>query len=180
MSNTNTNSVTKDEFDFSDLTPRQRLVKLPAYLGGKWYYLREASEAASVLYANTKMASARYEGGQLTRIEGGADVEPAVVEMCLYKTVNNKSEELLLNSNGQPVTIEKGIVATWPSTMVKPMFDWVRDNSRLDDADTVESLKGDIARLQKKLDAKLKEQEAKNPTPGGTVTSDSPTGQAAA
>lgn len=165
-----------DDFDFSDLTPQERLVKLPAHLGGRWYYLREASEASAVAYANVKTRSARYLNGQLDRIEGGADAETLLVEMNLYKTHNGNTAQILLGSNGQPVAIEKGVVATWPDRIVKPMFDWVKSHSKLQEEDTEESLAADIARLQAKLEA-LRASKAgqpagagADPTPGGTAT----------
>ena len=172
--------MSTDSFDFSDLTPEERLVKLPAHLGGKWYYLREASEASAVAYANVKTRSARYLNGQLDRIEGGADAETLLVEMNLYKTHNGNTAQILLGSNGQPVAIEKGVVATWPDRIVKPMFDWVKSHSKLQEEDTEESLAADVARLQAKLEA-LRASKAgqpagagvgpgADPTPGGTAT----------
>jgi hypothetical protein len=165
-----------DEFDFSDLAPQQRLVKMPPHLGGKWYYLREASEASAVAYANIKTRSARYVNGQLERIEGGADAETVLVEMNLFKTKGGSTDQVLLGSNDQPVAIEKGVVCGWPDRIVKPLFDWVKAHSKLQEDETEESISKEIARLQTKLEdlrgAKASGQPgaATDPTTGGRGT----------
>ena len=109
-----------DEFDFEGLTPKTKEVK---NLGKRNYLLHEASTDAATRYKNAQFASAKYGDGKLERIEGRADAEPLLLSCCI--TYEDGDEK------GQLVPLK--VVKQWPERVTKPMIEWVKDNSDLDD-----------------------------------------------
>ena len=111
-----------DEFDFKDITPATKDVK---NLGGRSYTLHEASTDAATRYKNKQFESANYEDGKLKRIEGRADSEPLLLSLCI--TYADGDEK------GQLVPLK--VVRQWPERITKPMIEWVKDHSDLDDGE---------------------------------------------
>lgn len=109
-----------DNFDFSDLTPVTQEIK---NLGKRNYLLHEASTEAAKKYKNCQYASAKYGDGKLERIEGRADADPLLLSLCI--TYDDGDEK------GQLVPLR--VINNWPERVTKPMIDWVKDHSDLDD-----------------------------------------------
>lgn len=109
-----------DNFDFSDLTPVTKAVK---NLGKRNYLLHEASTDAAKKYKNCQYASAKYGDGKLERIEGRADADPLLLSLCItYDDGDEKGRLVPLN-----------IINQWPERVTKPMIEWIKDHSDLDD-----------------------------------------------
>lgn len=128
-----------DEFDFNDLTP---VLKVVRYMGKK-YFAQEASEGAAVAYRNASLKAAKMADGKVIGMEGAADVEPLLVHLCLFKT-NDAGEKTIEN-------VSLAEVRTWPSRIIRPIFDWIKEVSQLNEAETADGIKKQIAKLQQQL-----------------------------
>lgn len=111
---TNDSTEVRDEFDFNDITPASRVVKI----GGKSYTLHEASTDAACRYRNKHFSGAKYGDGKLERMEGIADADPLLLSCCLTDETNKM------------VTLE--VIKKWPERIVKPMVAWIKENSEID------------------------------------------------
>lgn len=150
-------------FDQEDLEIRQ----LPFDWMGKKYLLMEAPEEAAVKYRNSSLKAAVFNAeGNIVSINDPASVEPPLVAACLFQCEENG--ELKLGSNKLPVSSSVAFINTLPSRLVRKMFEWVKENSHLDE-DTEESLKKEIKQKQEKLQ---KLRASKKPGDGTTTTSD--------
>lgn len=150
-------------FDFSDLSPKQEVVKYD----GQVYILQEASEGAAVEHRNATVRSAKFsEAGKVIGVKDPADLEPALVGKCLFKT--NEEGKILYGKNGLPVTIEMAVLNKWPARIVKQLFDWIKKASLMDETETEESIQDEIIKLNQKLEEMRKE---KYPTKDTTDTS---------
>lgn len=111
-----------DEFNF-DLEP----VTKPATIRKQSYILTEASEGAACAYRNASMKGVRMDEGKITSLGSMADAQPVLVAGCLFR--------LDPGSDGGtvrvPVTIQ--FVKDLPSRVVRPMFDWVKKVSNLEE-----------------------------------------------
>jgi len=95
------------------------LIEIPITIGGEDYVLREASGDAGCKYRNALLACTTLTDGKPSRIEGMADVEPLLVSLCLF------------TQGGRPVTVPK--VRSWPSRVVKALFEKIKEISDLDE-----------------------------------------------
>ncbi|GAG42930.1 unnamed protein product, partial [marine sediment metagenome] len=66
---------------FDDLAP----VEVEVKLGGNDYLLREASEDAACKYLNAKMQRMQWKEGDMSSVQGLADVGPLLVSLCLVR-----------------------------------------------------------------------------------------------
>lgn len=110
------------EFDFSDLVPVTKLVK---NLGKRDYLLHEASTEAAKQYKNKQFASAKYGDGKLERIEGRADADPLLLSLCITYADGDEKGSL----------VPLRVISQWPERVTKPMIEWVKEHSDLDDAE---------------------------------------------
>lgn len=126
------------DFDFNDLSPQETPV---TYLG-KSYILREASEGAACQYRNAILRSTKLGAdGKPTSIEGLADAEPILISQCLYAA--DKDGGIRTTPNGDPdpkSLVPLYTVRSWPSRAVKPMFNWVKRVSDLEEKDSRDGL----------------------------------------
>jgi hypothetical protein len=149
---------TNDDFDFSDLTPRQ----LKFEWKGVHYILQEAGEGAATSWENARIRSAKWVDGKLVEVTDPASLVPLLVGLCLFKTVKDKPDEILFGTSTKaPVTIDKAELDQIPSRHVKRMFEWIKKNSNLEVTETEESISKEIVSLQKKLE----ERKGKNSSP---------------
>lgn len=123
------------EFDFTDLTPKT----VPVKYAGKSYTLHEATETAAVQYRNAGIRAVKFsDEGKMSGVQGIASTEPLLVSLCLR------------DDKGNPVRLDD--VLGWPARVVKPLYEWVKANSGLneDDEDTTAKIDKEIARLTAK------------------------------
>jgi hypothetical protein len=155
-------------------------VEVKVRRGGKTYVLREADGEAARQYRNAAIRAARMTDGEVTGIDGAADVEPLLVSLCLYYA--NDAGTITLAPNGLPdkrTLVPLGVIKSWTAAQQKSLFDRAVEISGLrDEQETVESLEKQIGKLQKQLTklrakgkdsaADLREEEEKN-WPDGTA-----------
>lgn len=165
--------------EFNDIKPIAKKIGID----GVVYFLLEASEDVAVTFRNAAFRGARFSEGKIAGIDNPADMEPLLVSMCLCysddmpdgvggtkKTIRLK--QIRRPGMTQPVevpdTVPIQVIKSWPSRVVKPIFDLAKKISHLDDADgdTVEGLNKQILELQEKrqklLEGKTPESHAKN------------------
>lgn len=127
------------DLDFGDLAPREASVDLR---DGKSYVLKEASAGAAAAYRNAVTRGMRFEGGKPAGIDSAADAEPLLVSLCLFEVQGEKRV---------PVPLQT--VRAWPYRVQRKLFDWVKENSLLDDQETAESLEDRMAALRERLES---------------------------
>lgn len=111
----NTAAETTD-LDFDSLT----LVELPVKYKGNSYILREADERAARAYRNALLSCMTLgPDGKPQTLKNLADVEPLLVSLCLF------------DARGK--LVPKAIIETWPSRMVKKLFDKAKAISDLNE-----------------------------------------------
>lgn len=145
MSTTNERELktANGELVFEDAEP----VEVPVRIGNRRYMLCEASEDAACKYRNASTACARFDGGKMVGIQGPiADVEPLLVSLCLFELYDHQGE-----TRRRPVTLTQ--VRSWPSRVVKPIYEKARELSRLKEDDEPEVLERRIATDQQRLAA---------------------------
>lgn len=104
------------EIDFSDLT----VIEIPVNISGEKYFLREASGEAACNYRNAVLKCTKLgPEGKPSSMEGIASVEPLLVSLCL------------VDSEGKRVP--ESLVKSWPSRVVKVLYDKAKEISELDD-----------------------------------------------
>jgi hypothetical protein len=145
-----------DELNFDDLS----LIEVPVTIAGKKYVLREADEDTAAAYRNAAIAGARIEDGQLTEMPSNlAGVQSLLVSRCLFPCAESGSP------SSKPVPRE--VVGSWPSRIVKPLFERAKEISELDEDETLEGLVEQQAKLGKRI-AKMRKESAKN-APSATM-----------
>ena len=137
------------DFNLGSLTP----IEIPI---GDQYVLREASEDVAKRFRNRTMAGAKVDSdGNITRsLDGMADLEPLLVAGCLFKK-NPKQKD-----NGGPVfdvPVSDAEVGRMPARFVRKLFVRAKEISGIDERETVEGLREQIANLQVKLDKLLED-----------------------
>jgi hypothetical protein len=123
-----------EPMDFGDLKPMERGI---TNLFGKNYILREASEDAARKYRNSAVRAAKMSDGKIVGMDGVGDVQSVLVAACLFEEGSNRC-------------VTEAVVRTWPSRVVKPMFDWVKEVSKLDESsNSLDEVKGQITPMAK-------------------------------
>lgn len=145
------------DFDKDDLAPKSTPVKYR----GKKYVLKEADNAAAVAYRNATSKATRLVDGKLSGFDGLHDADPLLVSMCLY--------EVDATGPGTEGKVAIGFVKGMLNKYVKPMFEWVVENSDLKETPTKEGVEKQIAELQKQL-AAMDEKEPDGPKDEPTTT----------
>lgn len=147
----------RTDIDFDSLEP----IRIKVSYRGKRYWLTEASEDAATKYRDRSIKAAKMYDGKVVGMEGGAEVEPFLVSLCLYEA-DPKDGSLRLTSLGDPnpeFLVPMSVVKSWPSRVVKPLYNRVREASDLTETDTVETVQKAIGKLQRKLRALLDERD---------------------
>lgn len=153
MSNTLQLSTTPNSFDVE--------------IDGKNYLLKEATAADAKTYRSSAMKSFRFgeEGNPESIVgEGLAEAEVLLVSMCLYeKVVNEASGETNLSKVG------KAKISSWPSRVVKALFDKAKEISDMDEDSDIDGLIKQRDKLDKQI-KKLQEKEETRKNSQGTTT----------
>lgn len=146
------------EMDFADLS----LIEIPVTVGDKKYILREASEDSACKYRNAMLRCTKLgPEGKPASVHGIADVEPLLVSMCLFEALPDGSG--FKNSCTRVETVR-----SWPSRIVKQLFEKTKEISDLDEEDEdKESLEKQKKEVEEKL-AKLEEDNAAKNMPEST------------
>lgn len=148
---------------FSDPTPLAE----PIVMGNKKYVLREASEGAVCKWRNVQIRSAKFdEKGKLSSPGDVADSEPTLVSECVFETINPDNSVVIVtfpdgsqHSPGQKVSFNK--VCNWPSRIVRPLFERIKQISGLNEVETEETLNEKIGKLQEELEEIVKAKQRK-------------------
>ena len=112
-----------DPFDFNEF---EELSKPVRYKGAE-YVLWEANAQGAAAYNNGRARRIFLKDGKASGVGDIGDLEVLLVSRCLvYKGGKNDGKLVPLNElNG------------WPERIIKPMHDWVKEVSDLDEDDTV-------------------------------------------
>jgi hypothetical protein len=111
----NTTEMRFDEID---------LIAVPITIGGEAFVLREATAEAAGKYHDAIIKSTRMADGKITGSDGLGGVEPLLVSLCLFRKVGKEEQAVPLTE-----------VKRWPTRVVKPLFDRVKEISELDAKD---------------------------------------------
>lgn len=111
----NTEAMTFDEID---------LIAVPVKIGGEEFTLREATAEAAGKYHDAIIKSTRMSDGKITGSDGLGGVEPLLVSLCLFRRKGKEEEAVSLTE-----------VRRWPTRVVKPLFDRIKQISELDAKD---------------------------------------------
>jgi hypothetical protein len=109
--------------DFSSLQP----VEEPIKILGKDYIVREASEAAATSWRNHSIAATKIDDGKTVGFSGLADAEPLLVSLCLFEN----------NGHGM-IGVPLETVLAWPSRIVTPLYNYIKEISGLDKEEKLE------------------------------------------
>lgn len=99
--------------------------EFPLKLSGKKYIIREANGTAATKYRNALIAGARLKDSKVEGLEGVAKVEPLLVSECVFE----------LDNKGKPMDthVPLATVIAWPSRVIKPVFNKIKEISDLDE-----------------------------------------------
>lgn len=103
---------------FDSLTP----VEVPVTIAGESYTLREATGETAVQYRDAMLACTTLgPEGKPTIISGLAGVEPLLVSLCLYDSIDHLVPEATIRS--------------WPARIQKALFERAKQISDLDEGE---------------------------------------------
>ncbi len=139
-----------NDFNFDDLS----VTEVPVSYGGIKYILREASEDVAAAYRNASIAGAKLEDGKLVEMPGNiAGVQALLVSRCLFP----------ITGEGEVSTkpVPQKVVGGWPSRVVKPLFEKVKEISELDEEEDLEALFKQRDKLNERI-SELEEGAVKN------------------
>lgn len=128
-------------FDF-DLTPKE----IPVSLGGKSHALREASGGAAAAWRNAMLKATKLgPEGKPTSIDGLPEADYLLLSMCLFQKSDTDVGE---------VNVGLARVKSYPNRVSKPLIQWIKDNSELEEADDDETEEA-LLKQREEIDAKL-------------------------
>lgn len=123
------------------------LVETPKKIGGVDYILREADETTATKWRNSVIACSRYSKGQMNSIRGLGETQALLVSMCLF--------------NGDDKTVSLETIRSWPSRVVKALFEEAKEISDLEKEDTLEELKEQRTEIEERI-TNMEENAVKN------------------
>src|SRR5215475_1087381 len=122
------------------------LIEVPVKIGTTHYVLREADENAARVFRNAAVRGAKMNDGKVVGIDGVGDIQSLLLSLCLFEKLPTGEPKNI------PVLLQ--VVRSWPSRIVKPLFDKAKEISQLDEKPaTVDSVKKQIADLTMQLQA---------------------------
>lgn len=136
-------------FEFDDGQKRREDFTFEGYP----YQAREALEDAAIEYRAASMSGLNMEVGDdgearfkhdITKV---SDTEPVLVGGCVFRRDPAKDEK-----EWEKVGAE--VVKSWPSRVVKPLFNWIKEVSDLHETDDLDALKKQRDKLDRRI-AKL-------------------------
>jgi len=116
------------------------------------YELKEATSDVATHWRNSIINKTKIQDGKAVGLSNVADSEPLLVSMCLFRAEGKKDN----------VKLEE--VRSWPSRIVKSLFEKAKEISDLDEDedDNVEAMEKQIEELQGKLEIAKQGGAAKN------------------
>lgn len=143
---------------FDDLEPSFKVITLGREKVR--HILREPSEDVARKFRSFSAKCMKMSNNELTGFDGIGDVQPYLVSLCLFP-------------EGSDIPVSEKLIRQWKSSVVKKLFDLVKEMGELDEIETVEGIDKQIARLQKKREVLSRnESPAKNSQSGTGNTSD--------
>ena len=122
------------------------LKELIVKIGSRHYLVEEAHGEAAVAYRRTMMAGAKFEEDPNDKAQGKkkkknlqirevptgtAELPPVLVTHCMYCCTYNPTTEIV--EKGERVTEQ--FVRGLPERILKPIYDWIKKNSDLDEGE---------------------------------------------
>lgn len=158
-------SETSNEFDYSDLTP----IEIPVTnLNGKNYILREADGDTGAKFKSRSAQCMRMTEGKVSGVNDIGSLEPYLLSLCMLQvSIHTDGETKHLKS------VSEATIRSWPSKVVKKLFNKAKEISELNEEETVESLEKVIKEATKKL-KDLRGESVKNESDDTTGGLDSP------
>jgi hypothetical protein len=139
---------------------------------GNYYRLHEALEDRAVKINNARVAAARFQSGELHRVEGAANVEPFAVSLCLKKVVGGELRQGEI-VGGKEEDVPIGVVNGWGHRKVKPIFERLLKISGMEEKKTVEQIDKEIERLKRmRVEVEKGTSDPKGPPKDTPLTSD--------
>lgn len=134
-------SDTNETFEF-DLTPKEITYKL----NGINYLLTEVSEDVWAKHQDLMARGTKFdaEGKPSHAGDHFGSANTVLVAGCLFKMIKTGAGE-----KRQPVTVAE--IRNWPARVTQALAKKINEISELAKKETVESLRADIAKLQKRL-----------------------------
>lgn len=119
------------DFTFDTLEPQSKIINV----GGKpKYVVFEASEGAATKYRNAAARSAVMTDGKVTGVQGIGEIQPLLVSECIYELKDGKVTTLADGVTPDPRSkIPLATVKFWSAKTVKPLFNWIKEVSQLDE-----------------------------------------------
>jgi hypothetical protein len=143
-------TTTVTEFVFEDITRKEA----PVRVGAKRYVLLEATGDAAFRWRNACAKAAKMSGGKVTGVGDIADTEALLVSYCLYEVDEQGRWRAMTDGTPDPhYQVNVQVIRAWPYRCIKPLFDWVRQNSALEERETKESLLEKRRELEEQLEA---------------------------
>ncbi len=146
---TNNQQIDQSVIDFGDAEPEEITVKIK----NKLYILREPVADVVIRWRNAQASKARFNAeGNFVSVGNIADSEPFLLSMCLYAA--DDVGNLRLNKDGEPdnsFLVPEKQIRKWTNNVQRGLFDKIKEMGWLDEVETADSLKKQIANLQKRL-----------------------------
>ena len=138
-----------DEMVFDEIKPKLQ----PVRIGKVKYALKPADAGVAITFRNAQMAAIRFKGNSIAnftpeKLEGVADLEAILVQMCLFQvTTNNNNEE-----NLRPVS-DRFVRALPPKTLHTLFIRAKEISDLLEEEQTVEALKSTREKIDKQIES---------------------------
>ena len=111
-------SETNGELHFADIAMKE----VPVTIGEDNYVLCEASEETAELYQNATMRGVTMQDGLVRLSDSMAGAQSLLVSRCLFKIEDDNTRRC----------VSQKTVQSWPSRIVKPLFETAKKISDLD------------------------------------------------
>jgi len=131
-----------DEMVFESLEP----IEVPVKIDGQAYVLCEATGEGAIQYTNGKQACMQWSDGNVTGVNGIANLWPQLLYHCLFK----------VGEDGKRSKLSQTAIRQWPHRIQKPLFDRAVEISELEADNTVE----DLIRQRDKLTEQIEKLQA--------------------
>lgn len=137
------------EFDYEDYDENLTLWSKGVKVRGNYYLVKEADGYAAEASRNAAISGSVFRTKDSEMVAGSiGSVEVVLVAACSWPCDSDG------NITGNRAPVEE--VRQWPNRVVRELHDLIKENSNLEetgeeDAETVEGMKAEIAKLQKKI-----------------------------
>lgn len=122
-------------------------------IGDKRYVVVEADANAAREFRNTTMIGTQMKGRKVTKLGTIADAPIKLVSCCLFEDDGSGRKRVPTSKLG-----------TWPERIVKPIFEWIKEISDLEEDDDLVSLKEQREEINERI---IELQAGENPAKNG-------------